>query len=98
MNNPKVSDEGKESARYKLEQELGGDKPREEIHAAQGEGNRDPTRVAAGFKAWVQTSCPLVWPSFWYRKFRATKNPRVTGEGKEHASQKLKEMGEAPQE
>lgn len=98
MNNPKVSDEGKESARYKLEQELGGDKPREEIHAAQGEGNRDPTRVAAGFKAWVQTSCPLAWSSFWYRKFRATKNPRVTGEGKEHASQKLKEMGEAPQE
>lgn len=43
-----------------LETELGGDKPREEIHAAQSGGSRDPTRVAAGYKARVHTFCPLV--------------------------------------
>jgi hypothetical protein len=34
-----------------LDNELGGDKPREEIHAAQEKESLDPTRIAAGYKA-----------------------------------------------
>ncbi|PLN83646.1 hypothetical protein BDW42DRAFT_192088 [Aspergillus taichungensis] len=50
LSNPNVSDEAKSHAQYMLDHELGGDEPRQEIHAAQSHGE-DPTRVAAGYKA-----------------------------------------------
>lgn len=36
-----------------LDNELGGDEPRKEIHSAQEKQSLDSTRVAAGYKAWV---------------------------------------------
>ncbi|KAJ6111323.1 hypothetical protein N7523_007384 [Penicillium sp. IBT 18751x] len=51
LSNPKVSNEAKQHARYILDNEIGGDEPRKEIHTAQGKRSRDTTRVAAGYKA-----------------------------------------------
>ena len=50
VNNPNVSDEAKQNAQGML-QDLGGDQPREEIHHAQGQYDKDPMRVNAGLKA-----------------------------------------------
>ncbi|KAJ6114288.1 hypothetical protein N7486_000066 [Penicillium sp. IBT 16267x] len=80
LHNPRVSDEAKQHAQYMLDNEIGGDEPRKEIHAAQrAASSGNPSRVAAGYKA-------------------AQKNPRVTGEGKERAGEKLRGMGENPEE
>ena len=51
INNPNVSEAAKEHARDVLDNELGGDQPREQIHKFQGDHNKDPTRVEAGYKA-----------------------------------------------
>jgi hypothetical protein len=54
LHNPRVSDEAKQHAQYMLDNEIGGDKPREEIHSAQRastSGGGNPSRVAAGYKA-----------------------------------------------
>lgn len=51
LNNPNVSEDAKQHARDVLDNELGGNQPREEIHNIRGDQNKDPTRVAAGYKA-----------------------------------------------
>ncbi|KAJ6003524.1 hypothetical protein N7451_006071 [Penicillium sp. IBT 35674x] len=51
LSNPKVSNEAKQHAQYMLDNELGGDEPREEIHSAQENQSGDSNRVAAGYKA-----------------------------------------------
>lgn len=50
MRNPKVGQEAKQNAQAMLN-ELGGDQPREELHKARGDQNKDPVRVSAGLKA-----------------------------------------------
>lgn len=52
LSNPRVSERAKQHAHDRLN-ELGGDKPREELFQARGDRKKDPTRVAAGYKAWV---------------------------------------------
>ncbi|KAI3110284.1 hypothetical protein CBS147333_5205 [Penicillium roqueforti] len=50
LSNPRVSERAKQHAHDRLN-ELGGDKPREELFQARGDRTKDPTRVAAGYKA-----------------------------------------------
>lgn len=50
LRNPKVGQEAKQNAQTKLN-ELGGDRPHEELHKARGDQNKDPVRVSAGYKA-----------------------------------------------
>jgi Conidiation protein 6. len=50
LRNPKVGQEAKQNAQAMLN-ELGGDQPREELHKARGDQNKDPVRVSAGLKA-----------------------------------------------
>ncbi|KAJ5412762.1 hypothetical protein PENPOL_c008G02605 [Penicillium polonicum] len=50
MKNPKVGEEAKQHAQAKLD-ELGGDRPREELYKARGDQGKDPVRVEAGLKA-----------------------------------------------
>ncbi|CAI7665743.1 hypothetical protein PCG10_002853 [Penicillium crustosum] len=50
LRNPKVGQQAKQNAQAKLN-ELGGDRPREELHHARGDQNKDPVRVSAGLKA-----------------------------------------------
>lgn len=51
QSNPNVSEAAKQHARDVLDNELGGYQPREQIQKIQGDHNKDPTRVAAGYKA-----------------------------------------------
>lgn len=51
LHNPNTSDEAKQNAQSVLD-DLGGDQPSEEIHNAQS-GDKDPMRVAAGYKAYA---------------------------------------------
>jgi Conidiation protein 6. len=51
LSNPRVSNKAKQHAQYMLDNELGGDEPRKEIHSAQEKQSLDSTRVAAGYKA-----------------------------------------------
>ncbi|KAJ5982819.1 Conidiation-specific protein 6 [Penicillium sp. IBT 35674x] len=51
LSNSKVSNEAKQHAQYMLNNELGGDEPRKEIHSAQENQSGGSTRVAAGYKA-----------------------------------------------
>ncbi|KAG2417123.1 hypothetical protein HFD88_008341 [Aspergillus terreus] len=49
LSNPRTSNEAKKHAQEMLN-ELGGDQPREELHA-HAEHGKDPTRVVSGLKA-----------------------------------------------
>lgn len=51
LNNPNVSEAVKQHARDVLDDEIGGDQPREQIHKVRGDRNKDPTRVVVGYKA-----------------------------------------------
>ncbi|OQD74714.1 hypothetical protein PENANT_c169G08012 [Penicillium antarcticum] len=50
LSNPNVSEEAKQNAQAMLD-EIGGDRPREELYQARGDQNKDPMRVSAGLKA-----------------------------------------------
>ncbi|OJJ47314.1 hypothetical protein ASPZODRAFT_15996 [Penicilliopsis zonata CBS 506.65] len=51
IHNPRVSDEAKAHAQDVLDNELGGDKPRHDLYAVRGDPQKDPMRIAAGYKA-----------------------------------------------
>ncbi|KAI9932570.1 hypothetical protein ASPWEDRAFT_33458 [Aspergillus wentii DTO 134E9] len=50
LSNPNVSEEAKQNAQAMLN-EIGGDRPRDELYEARGDQNKDPMRVSAGLKA-----------------------------------------------
>ncbi|KAJ5453043.1 Conidiation-specific protein 6 [Penicillium cf. griseofulvum] len=50
LSNPNVSDEAKEHSQSVLN-EMGGDRPREELYQSRGDQGKDPVRVSAGLKA-----------------------------------------------
>jgi hypothetical protein len=50
LSNPRVSEEAKKHAQDVLDNELHGDEPRHELYDKRAQ-NKEPTRVAAGYKA-----------------------------------------------
>jgi hypothetical protein len=50
LNNPRVSNEAKENARNVIDNQLGGDQPREDLYALRNP-TKEPTRVQGGLKA-----------------------------------------------
>ncbi|BDD61009.1 hypothetical protein MPDQ_005836 [Monascus purpureus] len=51
LHNPRVSDQAKQHAQDVLDNELQGDKPRQDLYSARGDPNKVGFRVAAGLKA-----------------------------------------------